>query len=99
MRQHVLSNYNKDPSFAEVKNVPICIYANIKPVSLIRATCLASLGIYSFNRYLLSACCVPGTALGASDTSASKANKNVCPLGACLFSTSTENYKIVGREK
>ena len=74
-------------------------YAKIKPVSLIRATCLASLGIYSISRYLPRACCVPGTAFGAGDTSASEANKNVCPMELASFQGVQEMKNVHRQEK
>ena len=40
---------------------------------------LSNHSIYTFHRYLLSVCCVPGTVMGTEETAANKRDKDSLP--------------------
>lgn len=44
--------------------------------------------VHSFNKYLLSAYCVPGPILGSEALSMNKPNQNLCPCGANILDLS-----------
>lgn len=68
-----------------MKSIPVRVYVTRKPVSLIHATCLASPGVSSFNRYWPSTCCARHCSLGQWHSSEQCKQKCLPPWSLPLF--------------